>query len=121
MGRVVSFEMSSQNPEKATEFYSKVFGWKVADPNWGYWPVQTKGEKSIGIDGGVSKGPADYPHGTRIMLEIDSIDDALEKSKVNGAQILRDKMEFDNFYLAYIVDPVGICFGLIENKKMITG
>lgn len=117
MGRVISFEMSSQNPEKATKFYSEVFGWEAAEANWGYWPVMTGTKEEQGIDGGISKGPADYPHGTRIILEVDSIDDALEKSKLNGAQIIREKMDFDNFYLAYIVDPVGICFGIIQNKK----
>ncbi|MGG3280041.1 VOC family protein [Paenibacillus solani] len=117
MGRVVSFEMSSQNPEKANEFYTNVFGWEIFEPNWGYWPVKTsKEEEPGGIDGGISKGPADYPHGTRLILEVDSIDDALEKAKENGAQIIREKMDFDNFYLAYIVDPVGICLGLKQNK-----
>jgi len=116
MGRVVSFEMSSQSPEKATRFYAEVFGWKIAEPNWEYWPVQTKKNEEAGIDGGISKGPADYPHGTRIILEVDSIDESLEKAVAKGAQIIREKMNFDDFYLAYIVDPVGICIGLIQNK-----
>lgn len=116
MGRVISFEMSSQNPEKANEFYANVFGWEISESNWDYWPVKTSKDAEPGIDGGISKGPADYPHGTRILLEVDSIDDALEKAKSNGAQIIREKMEFDHFYLAYLVDPVGICFGLLENK-----
>lgn len=116
MGRVISFEMSSQNPELAVAFYSKVFGWEAANPNWEYWPVKTGIEGEQGIDGGISKGPADYPHGTRIILEVESIDDIVEKAKQLGAQVVREKMEFDHFYLAYIVDPVGICFGLKENK-----
>lgn len=115
MGRVVSFEMSSQHPEKATAFYSEVFGWKVDSPNWDYWPVQT-GTQQSGIDGGISKGPADYPHGTRIIVEVASIDESLQKAEARGAQITRGKMEFDDFYLAYMVDPVGICFGLIQHK-----
>lgn len=116
MGRVVSFEMSSQHPEKAAEFYSKVFGWEIADPNWEYWPVKTSKEEEAGIDGGISKGPPDYPHGTRIIPEVDAIDDTLEKAKAHGAQIVRDKMEFDRFYLAYVIDPTGICFGLMQKK-----
>ncbi|WP_412758586.1 VOC family protein [Lysinibacillus xylanilyticus] len=47
---------------------------------------------------------------------MDSIDDAISKAKQNGAIIVRDKMEFDEFYLAYMVDPTGLGFGLIQNK-----
>lgn len=36
--------------------------------------------------------------------------------KENGAMVVRDKMEVDDFYLAYLVDPTGIGFGLIQKK-----
>lgn len=35
-GRVVGFELNSQEPEKAATFYAKVFGWGGAAPNWEY-------------------------------------------------------------------------------------
>ncbi|MDN4491967.1 VOC family protein [Ureibacillus aquaedulcis] len=115
MARVIGFEMSSQDPEMAAAFYSNVFGWEVAEPNWDYWAVST-GEAKHGIDGGIGRGPSNYPHGTRIQVERQSIDEALVKAKENGAKIIRDKMEFDDFYLAYLNDPVGIGFGLYQNK-----
>ncbi|EON74137.1 hypothetical protein H131_01608 [Lysinibacillus sphaericus OT4b.31] len=34
----------------------------------------------------------------------------------NGAIIVRDKMELDDFYLAYLVDPTGLGLGLIQKK-----
>lgn len=116
MARVIGFEMSSQNPEKAATFYANVFGWEVAEPSWDYWAVTTGQVNEHGIDGGISKGPKDYPHGTRIQLEVESIDESLVKAKENGAMIVRDKMEFVDFYLAYLVDPVGLGFGLIQKK-----
>lgn len=119
MAKVIGFEMSSQEPEKAAAFYSKVFGWEVAEPKWDYWAVSTGSEEKFGIDGGISKGPSDFPFGTRIQLEVDSIDEALKKAQEFGARIVREKMEFDDFYLAYLVDPVGIGFGLYEKKQMI--
>ncbi|MFC7686560.1 VOC family protein [Ureibacillus sp. GCM10028918] len=79
MAKVVGFEMSSQDPQKAAAFYSNVFGWEVAEPKWDYWAVTTGQAKKHGIDGGISKGPSDYPHGTRIQLEVESIDDAIKK------------------------------------------
>lgn len=116
MGRVVGFELSCQDPEKAAEFYSKVFGWEIAEPQWDFWAVITGGEDQPGINGGIGKGPNDYPHGTRIQIEVDSIDEAIANATNNGAMIVLEKMEFDDFYLAYLVDPVGLGIGLIQKK-----
>ncbi len=112
MARIVGFEISSQDPEKAVKFYSTVFGWEFEEPNWGFWPVKRLDH----IQGGISKGPHDYPHGTRIQIEVDSIMDTIVKAVDNGAMIVREKMEFDDFFLAYLVDPTGVGFGLIERK-----
>ncbi len=118
MGKIVGFEMSSQQPEKAIKFYSKVFGWEFSEPNWDYWGVSTdKGITDTGINGGISKGPSDYPHGTRIQIEVDSIDVTISKAKENGALVVREKMEFSDFFLAYLVDPTGIGFGLIQKNS----
>ncbi|MEQ6357859.1 VOC family protein [Lysinibacillus sp. M3] len=116
MGRVVGFELNSQEVEKAAAFYAKVFGWEVAAPNWEYWGVTTGDDNKSGINGGNAKGPHDYPFGTRIQIEVDSIDEAISKATKNGAVIVRDKMEFDEFHLAYLVDPTGLGFGMIQNK-----
>ncbi|GKV56486.1 hypothetical protein NCCP2222_24330 [Sporosarcina sp. NCCP-2222] len=116
MGKVVGFELNSQHPEKAIEFYGEVFGWSIAPPNWEYWPV-TASDNTGGINGGICKGPSDYPHGIRIQIEVDSIDETIGKATDMGALVVREKMEFDEFYLAYLVDPTGLGIGLIENKK----
>lgn len=116
MGRVIGFELSSQDPKKQANFYEEVFDWKIAEPKWDYWAVQSKEAEEPGINGGISKGPHDYPHGTRIQIEVDSIDEVIAQAKELGAMIVREKMEFDDFYLAYLVDPVGVSFGLIQKK-----
>ncbi|WP_188454826.1 VOC family protein [Virgibacillus oceani] len=117
MGKVVGFELSSQEPEKAAKFYSEVFGWEISEANWDYWPVSTENSKErTGINGGISKGPNDYPHGTRIQIEVDSIDNSISKAKDNGAMVVREKMEFEEFFLAYLVDPTGVGFGLVQRK-----
>ena len=41
MAKVVGFEMNSQEPEKAFNFYENVFGWEVLDPVYDYWEVET--------------------------------------------------------------------------------
>ncbi|KHE73031.1 VOC family protein [Halobacillus sp. BBL2006] len=116
MGNVVGFELSSQEPEKAARFYAEVFGWEIFEPKWDYWPV-TPAKDQVSLSGGISKGPEDYPHGTRIQIEVESIQDAIGKAKENGAMVVREPMEFDEFYLAYLVDPTGNGIGLIQQKR----
>lgn len=117
MGRVIGFELNSQEPEKAVDFYSKVFAWEIAEPRWDYWAVTTGASEKNGSNGGIGKGPSDYPHGIRLQIEVDSMDESIAKAMDNGANIVREKMEFDDFYLAYLVDPTGLGFALIQNKK----
>ncbi|GGF13211.1 hypothetical protein GCM10010954_09890 [Halobacillus andaensis] len=117
MGRVVGFELNSQHPEKAVEFYSNVFSWEIDEAFFGYRPVRTD-VRGQGMEGGIVEGPTDYPHGTRIQIEVNSIEESIRKAQEHGALIVRDKMEFDDFYLAYLVDPTGLGFGLIEKKKI---
>ncbi|RDW16482.1 hypothetical protein CWR48_16495 [Oceanobacillus arenosus] len=116
MGRVIGFELNSQEPEKAAEFYSKVFGWEISEPHWDYWSVMTGDTVKSGINGGIAKGPDDYSQGIRIQIEVDSIDEAISTAKRNGAKVIRGKMEFDAFYLAYLEDPVKLGIGLIQKK-----
>nr|WP_231620244.1 VOC family protein [Fictibacillus sp. 26RED30] len=117
IGKVVGFELSSQEPEKAVTFYRNVFGWQIAEPQWDYWAATTTEGENKSVNGGIAKGPQDFPHGTRIQIEVEVIDDAIEHAVLNGATIVREKMEFEEFYLAYLNDPTGIGFGLIQNKK----
>ncbi|ARI77742.1 VOC family protein [Halobacillus mangrovi] len=114
MGRVVGFEINSQEPEKAAAFYSSVFGWEISEPRWGYRTVSFRKEHSL--SGGISKGPQDYPHGTRIQIEVESIEETIEKAKKHGAMVVREPMDFDEFFLAYLVDPAGNGIGLIQQK-----
>ena len=78
MGKVVGFEISSQNPKEATKFYQEVFGWNIGEEKWDYWPVST-GETSI--NGGIAKGPSDYPQGTRIQIEWIALKQPLKKQR----------------------------------------
>lgn len=112
MGKVIGFELNSQDPEKASAFYKDVFGWKVSEPKWDYRDVTAE----EGIGGGISKGPSDFPHGTRLQIEVDNIEAAIVRATENGAMVVREKMEFQDFYMAYLTDPTGISFGLIERK-----
>jgi catechol 2,3-dioxygenase-like lactoylglutathione lyase family enzyme len=52
--RVIHFEISADNPQRATKFYTEVFDWKfVMFPPMDYWLATTGPEKEPGIDGAV--------------------------------------------------------------------
>lgn len=117
MNRVIAFEISSQDAEKQSKFYAEVFGWELGQPNWGYYPAKTGPSTEPGIDGGVAQGPSHFPVGVRLQIQVDSIDASISKAVENGATVVQEKMDFGDFALAYIVDPLGVQYGLIENKK----
>src|SRR5256884_1809597 len=57
MSRVIHFEIPASDPERASAFYQKVFGWKIE--KWPgpmeYWLVTTGTEGTPGINGGLMK------------------------------------------------------------------
>src|SRR5260370_14373645 len=57
MSRVIHFEIPASDPERASAFYKKVFGWKIE--KWpgptDYWLVNTGAEGTPGINGGLMK------------------------------------------------------------------
>lgn len=114
MNRVVLFDLGSQDPEGAVTFYGRVFDWKAGDPNWDYWPVTTGSSDSPGIDGGITRSPKDIAQRVQVTIQVDSIDETIFKAIENGAVLDMDKMDFGDFYLAYMFDPQGIRFGLIQ-------
>ena len=62
MSRVVHFEIPADDPERAINFYEKVFGWRFE--KWEgpieYWLVKTGPEDQPGIDGGLTRREDQY-------------------------------------------------------------
>ncbi|WP_127529419.1 VOC family protein [Paenibacillus kobensis] len=116
MNRVVLFDLGSQDPEGAIHFYSNVFDWKVGDPNWDYWPTTTGSSHAAGIDGGITRSPKDIAQRVQVTIQVESIQETISKAVENGAKLDMDQMDFGDFYLAYLYDPQGIRFGLIQYK-----
>src|SRR5690348_14673002 len=100
--RVAHFEIHAENPERAVEFYTKVFGWKITKWEGGqmeYWMVETGGrDEAGGINGGLvrRKGPApanDGPiNGYVCTMIVDSYDEMHDKILANGGSVALPKM-----------------------------
>ena len=55
MPRPIHFEIPAENPERAMQFYSTVFGWKFNkwEGPMDYWIISTGQPGEPGIDGGL--------------------------------------------------------------------
>ncbi len=116
MPRVVHFEISSDDPEKAIEFYKKTFGWEFRkwEGPMEYWHITTGDESTPGIDGGlIKKGPQNIDANT---INVDDVDNALKKVEEHGGTIIEPKTAIPGVgYLAYFKDPDGNIFGLMKD------
>ncbi len=122
MNRVVHFEVASDDPERAAEFYKSVFNWQINkwDGPIEYWMVSTGDQEIPGIDGGMFRKTEDFS-GTVNTIAVDDIDPYLEKVTKAGGTILQGKNAIPGVgYQAYCKDPDGTIFGIHqmdENAK----
>jgi predicted enzyme related to lactoylglutathione lyase len=116
MNRVVHFDISADDPERAVKFYTDVFGWTVQkwDGPVDYWLVSTGLEGEPGIDGGIVKRkmPSETTTNT---IEVPSVDEYLKKIGDAGGKIIALKMPIPGVgYLAMCLDTEGNPFGIME-------
>jgi len=117
MSRVVHFEIPVSDPEAAREFYSNVFGWQIT--KWEgpseYWLVSTGEQDSPGIDGGFYE-PQGGLSGTVNTVDVEDLEDVIEKVKANGGEILVPKMPVPGVgWLAYAKDNGQAVFGMMQS------
>ena len=91
MPRVVHFEIPADDPERAVEFYKKVFGWKIDkwEGPFDYWLVTTGEDDEPGINGAImSKEMGEMVKNT---IGVDSFDEYAEKIEKAGGKMLMEK------------------------------
>ena len=114
MSRVIHFEITAEDPERAVRFYSRVFGWNIEkwEETTDYWLVST-GKDSPGIDGAIM--PRSELTGTVNTIEVPSLDSFLGKILENGGKVITDPMPIPNVgYFAYCRDTEGNAFGVMQ-------
>src|SRR5439155_10034201 len=118
MSRVIHFEIPASDPERASAFYQKVFGWKIE--KWPgpmeYWLVTTGAEGTPGINGGLMKN-TDVKTTTN-TIGVDSVDTAIEAAKHAGGKLVMPKTPIPGVgYFAYCEDTEGNLFGVMQADK----
>ncbi len=116
MSRVIHFDMSADDPERAAEFYRRVFGWKVE--KWegpeDYWLIQTGTGQDPGVTGGVARriNPGDT---TAVVFDVASVDDFAKVVVEAGGKIREDKKALPGVgYLVMCIDTEGNTFGILQ-------
>lgn len=115
----VYFEIQADDPQRAVEFYSQVFGWKfdrIEGLPVEYWRIETGGSR-----GGLLQRPAKTPLsqcGTNAFvcsLEVESFDATAAAIAGAGGIIALPKFAVPGTcWQGYFVDPEGNTFGIFE-------
>ena len=123
MGKVVHFEIPTDDEARAREFYSSIFGWQLQPMEEMQYtlvrttPVdeQTQLPTEPGaINGGLMKRSAETPAPV-ITVDVDSIDDSLKQIESSGGSTVTPRTEIPGMgAFAYFKDTEGNVVGLWE-------
>jgi predicted enzyme related to lactoylglutathione lyase len=124
MGKVVHFEIPTDDVARAKEFYGSIFEWDLQDYDMGggmYTIAQTVpvDDKQMptelgAINGGLMKRTSDTPTPV-ITIGVDSIEDALKKIEAGGGTVVQPRTEIPNMgAFAYFRDTEANVMGLWE-------
>jgi predicted enzyme related to lactoylglutathione lyase len=124
-GRVVHFEVPFDDGDRARNFYKEAFGWQTMEmPDMGYTIVTTGPSSDSGpteagfINGGMLARDQGAAAGPVVVVDVDSIDSALERIGGLGGSTLVGKTPVGNMgFAAYAKDSEGNTVGLWETAR----
>lgn len=122
MPRVVHFEIHAAQPDRAIEFYTKLFHWQFQkwDGPMPYWLIITGPDTEKGINGGMvmRRGEIDGQAVIAYVCTVDvpAIDSAVDNAVKLGGTVALHKMPIPGVgWLAYVKDTEGNLLGLMQN------
>jgi predicted enzyme related to lactoylglutathione lyase len=131
MNRVIHFEIHASDLNASQKFYENVFGWQIQDlgPQMGNYRLVNTGEDPEGaqwrgINGGMLARHGGPPAGGAPVnafvctVSVGDLDASIGKVKANGGSMALDKMQVPGVgWLAYVKDPDGNLFGMLQPDK----
>lgn len=122
MPRVVHFEIHAGDPERAVNFYQKLFGWNFQkwEGPMEYWMVMTGPDDQPGINGGLLRRQGEIDGQAVIAyvctVDVADVDASLKAALDNGATVAVPKMAIPGVgWLVYCKDTEGNIFGMMQN------
>lgn len=112
-GDITHIDIPVSDMTRASEFYSRLFGWNIAEsPGFEGYPMW---QAPNGISGGGLAPRDDGFTQPRSYVEVDSIDDTIAVAKEAGGTVLMEKQPItDTSAWAVISDLDGNSIGLYE-------
>lgn len=121
MSRVVHFEIHAAEPERAINFYQKLFNWSFQkwEGPMPYWLITTGPNEEPGINGGLVQRQGEIDGQAVIAyvctIGVTSLDDSIASATANGGSIALPKMAVPSVgWLAYCKDTEGNIFGMLQ-------
>jgi len=120
MPTIVHFDIASDDPQRAKEFYQSLFGWKIASPPGmeDYYLVETKdleGKSSVGGGLGKRMGPSQK---ITCYIGVDLLEEYTAKVKELGGMVIVPKISVPGWgHMATCIDTEGNPFGLWQDDK----
>lgn len=114
--RVIHFEIPSDDLEKSTAFYNKIFGWKFTQfGNQEYWLATTGNDNEPGINGAIMKKKhPDQPFTSTI--KVDNIEATIQSIENEGGKIVVPKMPIPGVgWLLFFKDLDNNIFGVMQD------
>ena len=127
MDKVLHFEITVDDEERAKEFYGSIFDWELNSADMGggmaYTTITTvpiddqmRPKEPGAINGGFTSKGKETPSPV-ITIGVDSIDDTLKKVEAGGGKIVTPRTPIpDMGAFAYFTDTEGNTMGLWETR-----
>jgi len=112
---IVHFEIPVTDLNKAKEFYSKLFGWKIeVMPEMGYALIETGSPPG----GGFNKVEKVKEGGCLLYIQVEDIEKKLKEIEKAGGKTVREKTEIPTFgWNSGFEDVFGNILGLFTPMK----
>jgi predicted enzyme related to lactoylglutathione lyase len=121
MNTIAYFEIQSSNPERETNFYRTVFGWKISKDV--SMPIEYYRIETDDIQGALLERPADIVpmSGTNAFtcsIEVANFDETAKVILANGGAVAVPKMATaGRCWQSYFLDPDQNVFGIFEANE----
>jgi predicted enzyme related to lactoylglutathione lyase len=124
MDKVVHFEIPYDNKDRASKFYSEIFGWKLLDISEMEYTLvhaaKTDKNNMVAEPGAINGGlfhrnaSAKQP---MIVIGVQSIDETIKKVVSAGGKVVTPKQPIPNGSYARVTDCEGNVIGLADESK----
>jgi uncharacterized protein len=124
MDKVVHFEIPYDNKDRASKFYSEIFGWRLLDiPEMDYtmiYAARTDKNNMVDEKGAINGGMFlrdDIAKQPLVVIGVQSIDETIKKVISAGGKVVYPKQPIPNGSYARVADCEGNVIGLADELK----